>query len=127
MDCPKCNSTITIRDGFVQGRQRYRCKNCDYRFSVEFRGVKSDINLKRHAIILYLAGLGITKIEELINVDHSTIFYWTNEFTKKFNLMRSESKPVLKKMTSKKDTAVKFEDKNWVLIYHDGVPEIRFK
>jgi transposase-like protein len=30
MNCPKCESANYCKDGKVQGRQRYRCKECHY-------------------------------------------------------------------------------------------------
>ena len=29
-NCPKCQSATCVKDGIVQGRQRYRCKGCSY-------------------------------------------------------------------------------------------------
>jgi len=35
MDCPKCKSSHHVKDGIVNGgRQRYKCKDCLYRFTV---------------------------------------------------------------------------------------------
>ncbi|OQY01916.1 MAG: glycogen synthase [Desulfobacteraceae bacterium 4572_130] len=32
--CPKCNSKSCVKDGFVKGKQRYKCKSCNYRHTV---------------------------------------------------------------------------------------------
>ncbi|KAA6317052.1 hypothetical protein EZS27_032733, partial [termite gut metagenome] len=32
MDCPRCGSLNYRKDGFVQGRQRYECKECRYHY-----------------------------------------------------------------------------------------------
>ena len=37
MDCPKCGGNVYCKDGIVQGRQRYLCKGCRYRYTVEQR------------------------------------------------------------------------------------------
>ncbi|MDD5581220.1 MAG: IS1 family transposase, partial [Methylobacter sp.] len=35
MKCPKCRSEACVKAGIVQGRQRYRCKDCGYRHTVK--------------------------------------------------------------------------------------------
>ncbi|WP_455708858.1 IS1/IS1595 family N-terminal zinc-binding domain-containing protein, partial [Capnocytophaga canimorsus] len=40
MKCTRCESLNKIKAGFVGGRQRYKCKDCGYFFSVE---KKSDV------------------------------------------------------------------------------------
>ena len=57
MRCPGCRSTKTNKNGFVQERQRYKCKRCFYQFTNHPpRGVPLEV--KRLAIEMYLEGLG---------------------------------------------------------------------
>ena len=54
MNCPKCDSTDYRKDGIVIGRQRYRCKECDYRYTVGKRSPRVPEGKKRFAIELYM-------------------------------------------------------------------------
>ncbi|MBL0732184.1 MAG: IS1 family transposase [Desulfosarcina sp.] len=49
---PKCSSEKCVIDGIVKGKQRYRCKSCDFRHTVQHRGNSPDV--KRQALELYL-------------------------------------------------------------------------
>ena len=41
MDYPKCNSNAYVRDGIVEGEQRYYCKGCGYRYRVQSYGMST--------------------------------------------------------------------------------------
>ena len=45
-----------MRDGVVKGRQRYRCKVCNFRSTVQHCGKSPEV--KRQVLELYLEGLG---------------------------------------------------------------------
>ncbi len=80
-NCPNCKSAIIRKDRIVKQKQRYLCKECKYRFTVEYIG-KSD-NLKRDALILYLEGLGFRSIGRFLKVSHVAVFNWIKAFGKK--------------------------------------------
>ena len=88
-NCPKCKSTVFRKDGIVKQRQRYLCKQCEYRFTVPYIG-KSD-KLKREALILYLEGLGFRSIARFLNVSHVAVFNWIKSFGKKLEDLRIEN------------------------------------
>lgn len=54
--CPGCKSGEFYKDGIVRNKQRYLCKKCCYRFTIE-HAAKPPV-LKRAALILYLQGVG---------------------------------------------------------------------
>lgn len=72
--CPRCKSFEIRKDGIVKQKQRFKCKICNYRFTVLQIGEPP--SKKRAAIILYLAGLNYRKISELINTSHVSVFNW---------------------------------------------------
>jgi transposase-like protein len=37
MNCPRCGSVNRYKDGIVKGRQKYKCKDCKYHYTVEQR------------------------------------------------------------------------------------------
>ena len=86
--CPKCNSNEFCKDGIVKGKQRYKCKACNFRFTVEYIG-KPD-KLKRDALILYLEGLGFRSIGRFLKVSHVSVFNWIKIFGKKLEKLRSD-------------------------------------
>lgn len=85
--CPKCKSKNIRRDGIVKQRQRYLCKECKYRFTVESVGKPEKI--KRDALILYLEGLGFRSIGRFLKVSHVTVFNWIKNFGCKLDELRS--------------------------------------
>jgi len=85
--CPKCKSKNIRKDGIVKSRQRYLCKGCMYRFTVEKRG-KPD-SLKRDALVLYLEGLGFRSIGRFLKVSHVAVFNWIKGFGEKLDEFRN--------------------------------------
>jgi transposase-like protein len=85
--CPKCSSQNICKDGIVKGRQRYKCKKCNYRFTVDKIG-KSN-NLRRDALILYLEGLGFRSIGRFLNVSHVTVYNWIKSYGEQIETIRS--------------------------------------
>ena len=85
--CPYCNSSNFRKDGIVKQKQRYLCKDCKYRFTVEQRGKPDD--LKRNALILYLAGLGFRSIGRVLAVSHVSVFNWIKSFGENLDSLRS--------------------------------------
>ena len=63
--CPKCNKGNCRKDGFVRGLQRYKCKECNFRHTVQKRSTEASLSIKRYALHLYLEGLGFRAIGRL--------------------------------------------------------------
>ncbi len=80
MDCPKCGGKEYCKDGIVQGRQRYLCKGCRYRYTVERRTGVADETTKRQALELYLEGLGFRSIGRILSFSNVTILNWIRAF-----------------------------------------------
>jgi len=64
----------------ARGKQRYRCKNCNYRFTVERRSSEKPLELKQKALRLYLEGMGIRAIGRVLNINFVTVYYWIRKF-----------------------------------------------
>jgi transposase-like protein len=55
--CKQCDGKDFVKNGFVRGQQRYRCKSCGLNFVVGDKRVKEDTAIKRaFAVILYSLG-----------------------------------------------------------------------
>ena len=87
--CPKCKSKSFRKDGIIKERQRYLCKDCKHRFTVEQIGKPS--NLKNDALILYLEGLGYRPIGRFLHVSHVAVFNWIKSFGEKLDEFRNPS------------------------------------
>jgi transposase-like protein len=92
MNCPKCKSTEKVKDGIVKERQRYQCKKCKYRYTVEQRG--KPMALKKLALQMYLEGLGFRSIERILNVSNVTVMNWIKSFGKQLHEFRKEESDV---------------------------------
>ena len=84
--CPKCSSANFRKDGIVKQRQRFFCRDCHHRFTVEHIG-KSN-KLKRDAVILYLLGLNLRDIGEALEISHVTVHNWIKEISHELDLIK---------------------------------------
>jgi len=83
-ECPKCKSEDRRKDGIVRNKQRYRCKKCDYRYTVEKKEAKvSTIEIRKMALKLYLEGLGFRSIGRILGFSHVAVYYWIRAFGEK--------------------------------------------
>jgi len=91
MDCPKCKSKKHIKDGKVKGKQRYKCKGCNYRYTVELKSTAKPTNIKRQALELYLEGLGFRSIGRFLKVSHVSVYQWIQTFGNQVDDIRSDN------------------------------------
>lgn len=80
MDCPKCKDTKYCKDGIINGRQRYQCKSCSYRYTVSQRSNARSNEIKRMALSMFLEGLDYRVIGRILQVNYVTVFYWIKEW-----------------------------------------------
>ncbi|QCR14873.1 IS1 family transposase [Methanosarcina mazei] len=90
MDCPKCNSSTHKKNGIVDGRQRYKCHDCGYNYSVELKSTASPTSVKRQALQLYLEGLGFRSIGRFLGVSHVSVQKWIKKFGRELEDLKSE-------------------------------------
>lgn len=79
MKCPKCQSEQYVKDGIVKGKQRYKCKDCSFRYTVEYKAGITPY-LKRLALMLYLEGMGFRSIGRVLGVSNVAILNWIRAF-----------------------------------------------
>lgn len=80
--CPKCHSSAVIKNGKLQDKQRYKCKDCSYQFSRLTPRGHSPVE-KSVAITLYTLGLSMRIIGKIIGVSTTSILYWIRDFARK--------------------------------------------
>jgi len=77
ISCKNCQQTNTIKNGFVRGKQRYKCHTCHYTFVVGDERHKLETDLKK-ALSVILYSLGKSSFEflaKLFGVSRTTPYY----------------------------------------------------
>ena len=90
MNCPKCKKEKNCKSGIIKGRQRYKCKDCKYYYTVEQRAGTADKATKRQALELYLEGLGFRSIGRLLKFSNVSILNWIRSFGAQVQDLRAE-------------------------------------
>jgi transposase-like protein len=88
INCPKCQSAECHKSGIVKGKQRYKCKNCLYNFTVFKNGKRIDSFFVIKALQLHLEGISYREIERIIGISHVTVMNWVKKY-----LIKSPDKP----------------------------------
>ena len=92
MKCSKCKSTEKTKDGKIKGVQRYKCKSCGYRYTVELKSTAKPMTMKRQALQLYLEGLGFRPIGRFLKVSHVSVYRWIKSFGENLEEIKSDDK-----------------------------------
>ena len=78
--CPQCQSESVVKSGVVNEKQRYKCKDCGYHFTVNKTGKQIDMYYVTKALQLYLEGLTYREIERIIGVSHVSVMNWVRKY-----------------------------------------------
>ena len=77
--CKGCGSEEQVKNGFMRGKQRYRCKACGLNFTdTPPRGMP--LRTKVEAVLLYLSGLSMNRTAKLLGVSTPTVQAWIERF-----------------------------------------------
>lgn len=90
MNCPRCQNADYCKDGIIKGRQRYLCKRCKYRYTVERKSDVKSEDVRRLALEMYLEGLGFRSIGRILKISYGTVYQWVKEWGSKVSLPQSE-------------------------------------
>ena len=83
MKCIKCGCEGLYKSGHVNGKQRYRCKGCGCqltRFTKRGRSAKE----KALALVLYISGLSMNRIGQIIGVTAQSVMRWLQAFAEEY-------------------------------------------
>ena len=89
MNCSRCQSSNYCKDGIVKERQRYLCKTCGFRYTVEKKADVKSRETKRLALQMYLEGLGFRLIGRVLKISYGTVYQWVKEWGSKVSLLQS--------------------------------------
>ncbi|HET6519810.1 MAG TPA: helix-turn-helix domain-containing protein [Geminicoccaceae bacterium] len=79
--CKRCGGGEHTRNGFMRGKQRYRCKACGLNFTdTPPRG--KPFALKLVAVLLYVSGLSMNRTAKLVGVSTPTVQAWIEQFAR---------------------------------------------
>jgi transposase len=77
--CKVCGSEEHIKNGFMRGKQRYRCKACGLNFTdTPPRGLP--LALKATAVLLHVSGLSMNRTAKPLGVSTPTVQAWIELF-----------------------------------------------
>jgi transposase-like protein len=76
--CPRCEGLEVIKSGFACNKQRYKCKKCNCQFTRETPKGFS-IKEKSLAITLYLSGLSMNAIAQIIGTTAQSVMRWIKD------------------------------------------------
>ncbi len=76
LTCPRCSSSGRVKTGLIHDRQRYKCKACQYLYTVEQKSDTSTAAQRRLALTLYLEGLGVRSIGRVLGFSHVAVYQW---------------------------------------------------
>ena len=74
--CIKCDSSNVVKNGFVRGLQRRKCKACGYNFT---KGRGHDMRTRMQALMLYRENVSMRGIGRLLDVSNVTVMNWIKE------------------------------------------------
>ena len=77
--CKACGSEEHIKNGFMRGKQRYRCKACGLNFT-DTPPPGKPLAMKATAVLLYVSGLSMNRTAKLLGVSTPTIQAWIEQF-----------------------------------------------
>ena len=79
-DCPKCQGK-SIKNGKAKGKQRWKCRGCKFQFTrLEPKG--KPLWMKIEAVLLYMTGVSLNAIANLLDVSTQAILNWVRDFAR---------------------------------------------
>ena len=77
--CKRCGSGEHTKNGFMRGKQRYRCRACGLNFTATPPRGKP-LALKVTAVLLYVSGLSMNRTAKLLGVSTPSVMAWIEQF-----------------------------------------------
>ena len=83
MRCKRCGSGRYVKNGFMKGLQRYRCKACGLNLTdTPPRGMP--LRVKVTAVLPYLSGLSMNRTAKLLGVSTPSVMAWIEQFAEAY-------------------------------------------
>ena len=116
--CPKCHSKDFVKSGIIKERQRFKCKSCNYYFTVQKLGKRIEGEYVIKALQLYLEGISFREIERILNVSHVSVMNWVKTYNIKRPKTTANIQPEVQILKHKEVLALLDDESN---IDHGGL------
>lgn len=103
--CPKCAKSNVVKSGIIKDRQRFKCKDCHYFFTVQKIGKQVDDYTVIKALQLYIEGVSYREIERLLGISHVSVMNWVRKYQIKAP-KNTEYRPTYKVLTHRELTSL---------------------
>jgi len=80
--CKHCGSSKRVKNGYVRGKQRWKCQDCGKTYREGDLREKYTNEKRLRVLKWYLAGAGIMSIERMEGVPNPLIIKWIKKFSK---------------------------------------------
>ena len=77
--CKFCLSESFVKNGFVRGKQRYKCKDCLKSQVVGDARVSYTLEQKQLAVTMYVNNCGFRRIGHILQIPYQTVSKWVKE------------------------------------------------
>jgi len=101
--CRQCGSKNCIKNGFLDERQRYKCKDCHFIFLKIDQRQKYTFKDKMKVIKLYLENNGIRSISRLTGIAPSMVLKWIKKTSE---TIKNQIEEKLKKENNLEDIVI---------------------
>lgn len=91
--CPKCQCEKRVKNGVLNGKQRYKCKQYGCNYTITYQENAEKEKKRRFALSMYLEGLGFHSIGRLLGVSHASVINWVRKYGQNLSDIRN-CKPV---------------------------------
>ena len=114
-NCPRCDGNNITKSGVLNEKQRFKCKDCNYNFTVEKMGKGISTYYVIKALQLYIEGVSYREIERLLGVSHVSVMNWVKKYQIKIQYEITsthhflDSKTVLRYLSLQKFSKRKFQ------------------
>jgi transposase len=81
--CKACGSEEHVKNGFMRGKQRYRCKACGLNFT-DTPPPGKPLAVKAMAVLLYVSGLSMNRTAKLLGVSTPSVQAWIEQFAQAY-------------------------------------------
>ncbi|MBD2495707.1 IS1 family transposase [Nostoc sp. FACHB-280] len=79
MQCPRCHSTQTAKNGRRKNRQCYKCKHCGRQFLETYHSWSYSNDIKQLCLKMYFKGMSLREIERVTEIHHTTVLHWLRQ------------------------------------------------
>jgi len=76
--CKFCGSKHLVKNGFMNGKQRYRCRDCNKNPIIGDKRIKHSLQKRKLALTMYINNMGIRAIARVLSICFNTKIYNNN-------------------------------------------------